>query len=67
MNLEAFNATSCPDGYEPVFERVWKGVQEGAFVKYDYKDPYRNTYKEGTRDQLITKEQLDNFDLGTNL
>ena len=56
------NATECPDGMEPVFERVWKGVEEGGVVQYDWTQRRRsssrssgayNTYS-GTTEAVIT-------------
>ena len=52
---------------EPVFSRVWKGIQEGGVVKYDWSKSTEGGFKSGTRDAVITKWQTDNFSLGTNL
>ena len=39
---------------EPVFSRVWKGIQEGGVVKYDWSKSTKGGFKSGTRDAVIT-------------
>ena len=37
VQIESFE-DGCPEDWEPVFERVWKGIEPGCLIEYEYKE-----------------------------
>ena len=35
VEIDGFEG-ACPEGWDPVFERVWKGIEEGCRLTYKY-------------------------------
>ena len=62
MKIESFD-DACPDGWDPVFERVWKGIEEGCRI--DYKVNTGKKYSSGVEMVgIATTYSMENFDKG---
>ena len=62
MKIDGFEG-ACPEGWDPVFERVWKGIEEGCRMTYKY-----NTGKKyqsaGEAVGIASSWEMDNFKRG---
>ena len=54
----------CPEDMDPVFERVWKGIEPGCMIDYEYtkkEGKSTNTYRSTT---VVTDYEMANFERG---
>ena len=66
VKIESFD-DACPDGWDPVFDRVWKGIDQGCLVDYQESVYQGGKYKGSVpRTGIATTYEMDNFRRGSD-
>ena len=66
VQIESFE-DGCPDAWEPVFEKIWQGIESGCLIDYEYKEKSNKNTVTRRAVSLATDYEMENFERGNSL